>query len=114
MDACGKPLLRVRDLRVNYGPASVIKGVSFTLRRGETAAIVGESGSGKTQTVLAALSLLPRQAVTAGSAIFEDTELLALSRRRLDRRAECSTKAGVVLARRARPIGVPIPAARCQ
>jgi len=84
MDAAAKPLLRVRDLRVSYGPASVVKGVSFTLRRGETAAIVGESGSGKTQTVLGALGLLPRQAVTTGSAIFEDTELLALSRRRLD------------------------------
>jgi ABC-type microcin C transport system duplicated ATPase subunit YejF len=84
MDACGKPLLRVRDLRVSYGPASVVKGVNFTLRPGETAAIVGESGSGKTQTALAALRLLPPQAVTAGSVIFEDTELLALSRRRLD------------------------------
>jgi oligopeptide transport system ATP-binding protein len=84
MDACGKPLFRVRDLRVSYGPVSVVKGVSFTLRHGETAAIVGKSGSGKTQTVLAALRLLPRHAVTTGSAIFEDTELLALSRRRLD------------------------------
>ncbi len=84
MDAAAKPLLRVRDLRVSYGPASVVKGVSFTLRRGETAAIAGESGSGKTQTVLAALGLLPRQAVTTGLVIFEDTELLALSRRRLD------------------------------
>jgi ABC-type microcin C transport system duplicated ATPase subunit YejF len=84
MDACGKPLLRVGDLRVSYGPAPVVKGVSFTLRRSETMAIVGESGSGKTQTVLAALRLLPRQAVTTGSVIFEDAELLALSRRRLD------------------------------
>ena len=74
----------MRDLRVSYGPASVVKEVSFTLRRGETTAIVGESGSGKTQTVLAALRLLPRHAVTAGSVIFEDTELLALSQRRLD------------------------------
>jgi ABC-type microcin C transport system duplicated ATPase subunit YejF len=84
IDAAAKPLLRVRDLRVSYGPASVVKGVSFTLRRGETAAIAGESGSGKTQTVLAALGVLPRQAVITGLVIFEDTELLALSRRRLD------------------------------
>jgi len=84
MDACGKPLLRVRDLRVSYGPASVVNGVSFTLRQRETAGIVGESGSGKTQTVLAALRLLPREAVTTGSVMFEDSELLALSRRRLD------------------------------
>jgi ABC-type microcin C transport system duplicated ATPase subunit YejF len=84
MDAAAQPLLRVRDLRVSYGPASVVTGVSFTLRHGETAAIVGESGSGKTQTVLSALRLLPRHAVTTGSVIFGDTELLALSRRRLD------------------------------
>jgi oligopeptide transport system ATP-binding protein len=84
MKTCAEPLLRVRELRVSYGPAQVVKGVSFTLRRGETAAIVGESGSGKTQTVLAALRLLPRHAVTTGSVIFEDTELLTASRRRLD------------------------------
>ncbi len=84
MDTCAQPLLRMSDLHVSYGPASVVKGVSFTLRRGETAAIVGESGSGKTQTMLAALRLLPRHAFTTGSVIFEDTELLALSRRRLD------------------------------
>jgi ABC-type microcin C transport system duplicated ATPase subunit YejF len=84
MDACSKPLLRVRDLCVSYGPVRAVNGVSFTLRCGETAAIVGESGSGKTQTVLAALRLLPRHAVTTGSVIFEDTELLALSRTRLD------------------------------
>jgi ABC-type microcin C transport system duplicated ATPase subunit YejF len=34
--------------------------------------------------VLAALKLLPRHAVTTGSVIFEDTELVALSRSRLD------------------------------
>ncbi|MGH6847750.1 MAG: ABC transporter ATP-binding protein [Methylocella sp.] len=84
MDAPTQPLFRVRNLHVSYGPATVVKGVSFSVLRGETAAIVGESGSGKTQTVLAALKLLPRQAVTTGSAIFEDTELLALSQRRLD------------------------------
>jgi ABC-type microcin C transport system duplicated ATPase subunit YejF len=54
------------------------------VRRGETAAIVGESGSGKSQTVLAALRLLPRQALTSGSVTFEDAELLALPQRRLD------------------------------
>ncbi|MGH6837919.1 MAG: ABC transporter ATP-binding protein [Methylocella sp.] len=84
MDAPAQPLLRVRDLRVSYGPTSVVKWVSFSVLRGETAAIVGESGSGKSQTVLAVLSLLSRQAVTTGSAIFEDAELLALSRRQLD------------------------------
>ncbi|MCI0737068.1 MAG: ATP-binding cassette domain-containing protein, partial [Beijerinckiaceae bacterium] len=84
MEASGRPLLRVHDLRVSYGPVHAVNGVGLTLRRGETAAIVGESGSGKSQTVLAALKLLSAQAVTSGSVLFEDLELLALPRNRLD------------------------------
>jgi oligopeptide transport system ATP-binding protein len=84
MEHPAEPILQLRDLRVSYGPARVVNGLSLMVRRGETAAIVGESGSGKSQTMLAALRLLPRQAVTTGSVIFDDTELLALSQRRLD------------------------------
>ena len=41
------PLVEVRDLRVRYGRDEAVKGVSFTLGRGEILGIVGESGSGK-------------------------------------------------------------------
>jgi microcin C transport system ATP-binding protein len=58
-----RPLLEVRDLRVSFGdpPRQVdaVKGVSFTMRRGETLALVGESGSGKSVTALSILQLLP-------------------------------------------------------
>ena len=37
----------IRDLRVSYGKFEAVKGVSFTVRRGEIFGIVGESGSGK-------------------------------------------------------------------
>ena len=84
MSSPAKPILQLRDLQVSYGKARVVNGLNLLVRRGETAAIVGESGSGKSQTVLAALRLLPRQAVTSGSVTFEDTELLALSQRRLN------------------------------
>jgi microcin C transport system ATP-binding protein len=59
------PLLDIRDLAVTFAgrggaaPVEAVKGVSFSLDRGETLALVGESGSGKSVTALSILQLLP-------------------------------------------------------
>ena len=52
-------LLTVKDLRVDFGSAQAVKGVSFDLSKGETLALVGESGSGKSVSALSILQLLP-------------------------------------------------------
>jgi len=41
-------LLKVEDLHKSYGRESVLKGVSFELKKGETKVIIGPSGTGKT------------------------------------------------------------------
>lgn len=82
--ASREPLFRLQDLSVSYGPHQAVKKVSLTLYRGETAAIVGESGSGKTQSMLAALRLLPPQARTRGAAMFDGRDLLAISQQGLN------------------------------
>ena len=46
--ANAEPVLRVRDLSMNFGPLRAVNGVSLDLLPGETLGIVGESGSGKT------------------------------------------------------------------
>jgi microcin C transport system ATP-binding protein len=57
------PLLEVRDLAVRFGHGAgaveAVRGISFTLAKGETLALVGESGSGKSVTALSILQLLP-------------------------------------------------------
>lgn len=75
------PLLSVSDLRVDidseHRVAHVLRGVSFSVGRGEIFGIVGESGSGKSMTCSALLGLLPRpQArITGGSIVFDGQEL---------------------------------------
>jgi oligopeptide/dipeptide ABC transporter ATP-binding protein len=100
-----RDLLRLDGLTVSFaGPGSaspgnaspgnasrqaltpVLRGVSFSLRRGECFALVGESGCGKTFTALAILGLLPAGGrLVAGSielAGAGDVTLLSERRRR--------------------------------
>ncbi len=49
------PAIVIEDLRKNYGPVEVLKGVSLSIRRGDFATILGPSGSGKT-TILRCLA----------------------------------------------------------
>jgi peptide/nickel transport system permease protein len=55
-------VLDVRDLEVTFpgadGPIRPVRGVSFTVRRGEAVGVVGESGSGKSLTALAVSRLV--------------------------------------------------------
>ena len=59
------------------GPARAVRGVDFTLERGETIGIVGESGCGKTMTALALMGLLPEGARVQGVIRFDGANLLA-------------------------------------
>lgn len=45
------PLLEVDDLHVAYGELEVVRGISFTVERGEIVTILGSNGAGKTTTL---------------------------------------------------------------
>ena len=47
----GEPIIDVRDLRMRYGSTDVLKGVSFTVSRGEVVTLLGPNGAGKTTTI---------------------------------------------------------------
>ncbi len=73
-----QPLLEVRDLSASFAGVPAVKGVSFTMKRGETMALVGESGSGKSVTALSILQLLPypRASHPGGSILFDGQEMV--------------------------------------
>lgn len=60
----GAPLLDVAGLRVAFGDAEVVHGVSLRIMPGECVAIVGESGSGKSVTARSLLGLAGQGART--------------------------------------------------
>ncbi len=82
-------LVDVSDLAVRFavegGHVDAVKGVSFTIEKGETLAVVGESGSGKSVTALSILQLLPYPNAShpKGSIRFEGKELVGADERTL-------------------------------
>lgn len=56
-----KPILEVRDLKVNYGAIDAVKGISFIINEGEVVSLIGANGAGKTTTLRAISSLIPRR-----------------------------------------------------
>jgi ABC-type glutathione transport system ATPase component len=58
------------------GPVRAVDRVSLSVGAGERVALAGESGCGKTVLALALLGLLPRNARTSGTALYEDRNLL--------------------------------------
>jgi peptide/nickel transport system ATP-binding protein len=81
----GVPLLSVEQLRISFGGAEAVRGVSFAIAPGETLGLVGESGSGKSATSLAMMGLLPGSARVSGSVRMGAEELLTLPEREMRR-----------------------------
>jgi microcin C transport system ATP-binding protein len=80
-------LLSVENLSVTFGQGGqefqAVRGVSFSLERGQTIGLVGESGSGKSVTALSLLQLLPKPAarIPSGSIKFDGQEIVGASER---------------------------------
>ncbi|MBY4011050.1 ABC transporter ATP-binding protein [Rhodococcus fascians] len=80
------PILEVDNLTVGYGTTTAVRGISFTVERGEVLAVVGESGSGKSTTAHAVIGLLAGNGrIRSGSVTFDGRRLDTASDKTLNR-----------------------------
>lgn len=81
-------LLEIKNLATSFytqsGEVQAVRGVSFSLNKGDALGIVGESGSGKSVTNMSILRLNASNAkVKQGEILFENKNLLELSNKEL-------------------------------
>jgi branched-chain amino acid transport system ATP-binding protein len=69
-------LLVLDRLSAGYGRATVLNGVSFSLRRGEAMALLGRNGVGKTTTLNAVMGLIRHH---GGRVVFDGRDITALA-----------------------------------
>ena len=94
--------LEIKDLHVSVdtedGPKEILKGVTLTIKDGETHAIMGPNGSGKS-TLAYSIAGHPKYTITGGTVTLDGADVLAMT---VDERA----RAGLFLAMQY-PVEVP-------
>ncbi|MFC7321215.1 ABC transporter ATP-binding protein [Halobacillus campisalis] len=84
-------LLEVKNMHVSFdtygGEVQAVRGVNFSVKKGETLAIVGESGSGKSVTTKALMKLIPMPPgrIKEGEILFEGRDLAKLSEKEMQK-----------------------------
>ena len=80
-----EPILQIENLKTSFmtsnGEVQAVRGVSFSVEKGEIVGLVGESGSGKSVTSMSILKLLADTVrIKEGTILFEGQDLTQCSR----------------------------------
>ncbi len=65
-------ILKITDLKLNYGPIAAIKGIDISVKKGQIVAILGANGAGKTSTLKVISGLLKPN---GGEIIFDGNKI---------------------------------------
>ena len=85
-----KPFISIENLEVQFktrrGIVKAVRGISFSMEKGETLALVGESGCGKSVTAHSINQLIPMPPgeITGGKIFFKGKNLLEASKREME------------------------------
>ncbi|WP_288862420.1 amino acid ABC transporter ATP-binding protein [uncultured Sneathia sp.] len=74
-----KMILKIEDLKKKYKDKEVLKGINFSVKKGEVISIIGPSGGGKS-TLLRCINLL--ETPTSGNIYFKDEKISATEKYR--------------------------------
>lgn len=72
MNDASQPIVEIRDVHKSFGAVEVLRGVSMTIPKGNTACIIGPSGSGKSTLLRCINALVP---INSGSIVVAGTEV---------------------------------------
>ena len=67
-------ILKINDLKVNYGGIEAVKGISFDVPKGEIITLIGANGAGKSSTLRAIAGLVTP---ASGSIVFSGEDITA-------------------------------------
>ena len=65
-----EPLLKVTDLKVSYGGIEALKGISFSVEKGQVVTLIGANGAGKSTTLRAISGIVP---IKSGTITYDGT-----------------------------------------
>lgn len=68
-------MLKIKDLRVNYGGIEAVKGISFEVPEKSIVTLIGANGAGKSTTLRSITGLVK---ASGGSIQFDNAELLGM------------------------------------
>ena len=69
-------MLEVKNLVVSYGAIKALKGISFSVEKGEVISLIGSNGAGKTTTLHSISNLIKKN---SGNIIFNDSDITNLA-----------------------------------
>ncbi len=88
-------VITVENLTVGVADKTIVRDVSFSLKKGEILGIIGQSGAGKTTLAFAISNILSADYTLEGSIVFSNDNVLALNK--LARRKQTVQNIGVIL-----------------
>ena len=69
-------MLEVKDLHVNYGGITALRGINLTIEENQIVTLIGANGAGKSSTLRAIMGLVPK---SGGKVLYKGEDFTSLA-----------------------------------